>query len=378
LTDTSINANPRMLSLIGDIYDTTFDQALWPDTLKRLTDYAGAQSCGLVTQSTTEGLLVSHNVGCDPQYLQTYVGHYWQFDPTQAIRLCDVGRIHRAEDWNSFEDIRGSVFYQEWARPQRLVDAAAVLLDSTADSFSYFCLTKSSGLVDDAFRRMLAPIVPHLLRAVTIGQILRPGSGIASPVETVLDELKAATFLLDAAATVTYSNESGRNILEQKDFLRTDHGRLTALDPQLNRILREAAAASVLGDGAAGSESIALPFVAHDGERFVGRLMPLTSGRRRETGIAYDATAVLFVTRASFESTAASDLIRKIFRLTPAETRVMLAIVEHGSIPEASRRLDIAESTVKTHLSQVFIKTSTHRQSDLVKLIVAFSPPVRN
>jgi len=117
LTDGPINANPRMLSLIGDIYDTTFDQALWNDTLKRLTDYAGAQSCGLVTQSATEGLLVSHNVGCDPQYLRTYIDQYWQFDPTQAIRLCDVGRIHRTEDWISFEDIRTSLFYQEWARP---------------------------------------------------------------------------------------------------------------------------------------------------------------------------------------------------------------------------------------------------------------------
>jgi DNA-binding CsgD family transcriptional regulator len=87
---------------------------------------------------------------------------------------------------------------------------------------------------------------------------------------------------------------------------------------------------------------------------------------------------VLFVTKASFESTAASDLIRKIFRLTPSETRVMLAIVEYGSIPEASRHLDVAESTVKTHLSQVFVKTSTHRQADLVKLIAAFSSPARN
>ncbi len=378
MTDGPINANPRMLSLIGDIYDTTFDQALWNDTLKRLTDYAGAQSCGLVTQSATEGLQVSHNVGCDPQYLRTYVDQYWQFDPTQAIRLCDVGRIPRTEDWISFEDIRTSLFYQEWARPQRLVDAAVVLLDNTADSFSYFCLTKSNGLVDDAFRRMLGPIVPHLLRAVMIGQILHPGSGIASPVETILDELKAAMFLLDGTATITHSNESGRDLLEQKDFLRADHGRLTALDPHLNRILRDATAASMLGDGAAGSESIALPFVAHDGERFVGRLLPLTSGRRRETGIAYDATAVLFVTKAAFESTAASDLIRKIFRLTPSETRVMLAIVECGSIPEASRHLDVAESTVKTHLSQVFIKTSTHRQADLVKLIAAFSSPARN
>jgi DNA-binding CsgD family transcriptional regulator len=309
---------------------------------------------------------------------ESYLDHYGHFDPTHAIRLFDVGKIHSTEDWIPIEEFRKGQFYQEWARPQRLEDAANVLLESNADGFSYFCLMKGGELVDDDLRRMLAPVVPHLLRAVMIGQILHPGRGIASPVETILDELKAAMFLLDGTAFITHSNESGRDLLEQKDFLRADHGRLTALDPHLNRVLRDATAASVLGDGAAGSESIALPFVSHDGERFVGRLLPLTSGRRRETGIAYDATAVLFVTKASFESTAASDLIRKIFRLTPAETRVMLAIVEHGSIPEASRHLDVAESTIKTHLSQVFIKTSTHRQADLVKLIAAFSSPARD
>jgi len=373
-----MKTNARLLSLIGDIYDTTFDQALWDDTLQRIVEYTGAQSCGLVTKSATGEIRVAHQVGVSPHFLQTYLDHYGQFDPTHAIRLFDVGQIHSTEDWVSMEEFRKGQFYQEWVRPQRLRDSANVLLDNNADGFSYFFLMTSAGLVDDNFRRMLAPIVPHLLRAVLIGKTLHQQTRIALPIEHTLDELKAALFLLDATGNITHTNQSGHDILDRKDFLRVEQGRLVATDPLLNRILREAVIASILGDGATRSESIALPFVAHDGERFVGHLLPLTSGRRRKTGVAYDATAVLFVSKASLDSTAASDIIKKIFRLTPAEARVLLAVVELGSVSETSRNLDIAESTVKTHLGRIFTKTDTKRQADLVKLIAAFSSPVRS
>src|SRR6266550_4775405 len=307
LTDVPMNANARLLSVVGDIYDTTFDQTLWNNALQRIVEYAGAQSCGLVTKSATDQIRVTHHVGCRPHFLQTYLDHYGQFDPTHAIRLFDVGKIHSTEDCVPIEEFRKGQFYQEWARPQRLEDAAGVLLDRSADGFSYFCLMKSGGLVDHDFRRTLAPIVPHVRRAVLIGQILHEQARIASPIEHTLDKLKAAMFLLNGTGNITHANQSGRDILDHRDFLRAEQGRLIAADPELDRILREAVAASVFGDGATRSESIALPLVAHDGERFVGHLLPLTAGRRRKTGIARDATAALFVTAASLDISTASD-----------------------------------------------------------------------
>src|SRR5262249_20877756 len=125
------------------------------------------------------------------------------------------------------------------------------------------------------------------------------------------------------------------------------------------------------------SESITLPFAAHDGERFVGHVLPLTAGRRRRTGIAYDATAVLFVTKASLDAPAAVDIVKKVFKLTPAELRVLLAVVELGCVSNTARHLDIAESTVKTHLGRIFAKTDTRRQPELVKPVGAFSSPLR-
>jgi DNA-binding CsgD family transcriptional regulator len=378
-----MKANPLLTSVVGDIYDTTFDHALWSKTLKRIVEYvgfeyAGAWSCALVAKDATGEVRLGHQVGITPRFARSYVDHYGQLDPTQAIRLFDVGQIQSMQDWVPIEDYRKGRFYQEWVRPQGFEDAASVMLEKSADGFSYFGMIKSGGLVDNDLRRTLAPIVPHLRRAVLIGQVLHRPARIASSMAHALDALKTALILLDATGNITHSNQSGHDMLDRKDFLRVEQGRLVATDPLLNRILREAVLASILGDGATRSESIALPFVAHDGERFVGHLLPLTAGRRRKTGAAYDATAVLFVSKASLDSTAASDIIKKIFRLTPAEARVLLAVVELGSVSETSRNLDIAESTVKTHLGRIFTKTDTKRQADLVKLIAAFSSPVRS
>jgi DNA-binding CsgD family transcriptional regulator len=377
-----MKANPRLTSVVGDIYDTTFDHALWCNTLKRIVEYvgssyAGSWSCALVAKDAMGEVRLGHHFGIAPCFGRSYVDHYGQLDPTNAIRLSDVGQIHSMKDWVPIEDYRKSRFYQEWVRPQGFEDAASVMLENSADGFSYFGMIKSGELVDDNLRRTLAPIVPHLRRAALIGRVLDRPTGIASSMANALDALKTAIFLLNANGCITHSNQSGRDILDRKDFLRVEQGRLVAGDPLLNRILREAVVASILGDGATRSESTALPFVAHDGERFVGHLLPLTSGRRRMTGAAYDATAVLFVGKSSLDGTAASDIIKKIFKLTSAEARVLLAVVELGGVSETSRNLDVAETTVKTHLARIFTKTDTKRQADLVKLIAAFSPPVR-
>ena len=59
------------------------------------------------------------------------------------------------------------------------------------------------------------------------------------------------------------------------------------------------------------------------------------------------------------------DAIADGYKLTPAEMRVLMMIVEVGGVPEVAPVLGISESTVKTHLQRLFAKTGTSRQADL-------------
>ena len=55
--------------------------------------------------------------------------------------------------------------------------------------------------------------------------------------------------------------------------------------------------------------------------------------------------------------------------------RVLQAIVETGGVPDIAAALGVSDSTVRTHLKQLFEKTATHRQVDLVKLLASHSNP---
>jgi len=79
---------------------------------------------------------------------------------------------------------------------------------------------------------------------------------------------------------------------------------------------------------------------------------------------------------ATTPSRSAPEAIIKIFRLTPTELNVLLAIVEVGGAPEVAELLGIAVSTVKTHLSRVYDKTGAKRHADLVKLVAGYANPL--
>jgi DNA-binding CsgD family transcriptional regulator len=141
-----------------------------------------------------------------------------------------------------------------------------------------------------------------------------------------------------------------------------------------NRTLREVFADN--GD-ALDAKGTALALTAHDGERYVMHVLPLTSAARTQIGMTYRAVAALFVRKVALDSPS-GELVARAFELTPAELRVLLAIVEVGGVPETALALGVAETTVKTHLHRVFSKTDSSRQADLVKLAAAFSSPLAN
>jgi DNA-binding CsgD family transcriptional regulator len=69
------------------------------------------------------------------------------------------------------------------------------------------------------------------------------------------------------------------------------------------------------------------------------------------------------------------ETIGDLFGLTPAELRVLTAIVDIGGVPDVAPVLGISERTVKTHLQRIFEKTGTNRQAGLVKLVAGFLNP---
>jgi DNA-binding CsgD family transcriptional regulator len=191
-----------------------------------------------------------------------------------------------------------------------------------------------------------------------------------------LDGIAPAMFLVDAAGRIVHANASARALLDQSVVLRADGRRLIATDREVNRAFADVFAAARKGDAAIGARGVTLALATHDGERYVAHVLLLTTGTRRPVENRNSAVAALFVYPAVPNALSCPGAIVEAYKLTPAELRVLLAIVEVGGIPAVARALGVGRETVRTHLHRVFEKTGASRQLDLAKIVASFSTPL--
>ena len=370
----------KLSDLIGDIYDTVLDQALWEDIVERAAQFVGGVGAALFSKNAAyqEGS-VQYEFGIDPHYKRLYFEKYVMLDPaTTGHFLAEIDQPVAVEDLMSPAEFLETRFYREWVRPQGLVDFVSAVLDKSATSAAMFGVFRSErdGMVDDGARHRMRLIVPHIRRAVLIGRMFDLKAAEAAMFADTLDGLSAGMCLVDAGGRIVHANAAGYALINAGDILRSVGGRLVARDVQVDKILRETFAAAGEGDAALGTMGIAVPMIGKDNERYVAHLLPLTSGARRRAGKTYTAAAALFVRKTALEAPSAFEVIGKAFKLTPSELRVLLAIVEVGGVPEVAAALGVAATTVKTHLGRLFEKTGATRQADLVKLVAGYTTPL--
>ena len=68
------------------------------------------------------------------------------------------------------------------------------------------------------------------------------------------------------------------------------------------------------------------------------------------------------------------DLLQRHFGLTPAEARLALHLVAGETLRSAEVKLSITYETARTHLKNIFNKTGTCRQAELLVVILTALP----
>jgi len=383
IQDSEANAREAELlsSLIGDIYDTTFDRSLWPATLKKIAEFVQGTSAAVFWNDATGngGDVYLEDGGIDPTYRKLYFEKYLKLNPVTTPRFfAQAEEPVSTGDLVPYDEFLTTRFYREWAQPQGLVDFASITLERSTTKSAMFGVFRHErqGLVDEDMRRRMLLLGPHIRRAVLIAKVFSLKEAEAAMFSQTLDGLRAAIFLVDAKGRLVHANAAGHFLIGEADVLRVAAGKLVAGEPQIDANLQDIFLAASKGDAAIGGTGIALPLIGKGGERHVAHVLPLTSGARHGARSNHAASAAVFVHKSVIEAPSPPEVIAKAYKLTMTELRVLLAIVDIGGVPEVAEALGIAATTVKTHLGHVFEKTGTNRQADLAKLVAGFSNPL--
>jgi DNA-binding CsgD family transcriptional regulator len=361
------------LDLVGPIYDCAINPGLWPDTLRRICDEIDCQSGQIFLNDWhANRFLLKISYGIDDQWLARQSDHIAEVD--QSTRRPAILALPQDEplivsrDFSP-EDIASSRYFNEWGRPQGLIDAAQLtfLRTVTRQGGAGFGRHERFGPLGAPEIDVVRRLAPHLRRAVQVSDLLEMKSIETEVMASALDRIAAAVIIVDAEGRVLHASERARKLLDEGIAVRVARNRLTSSDRSAAAKLSTALqAATQVGNGTIPSYfGIRLP--GRDDVPCLAHVMPLL-GTLTRSRIGALATAAVFVTQADSKPVRV-ECLAAAFDLTPAELNVLSLLADGMPLVEAASLLGIAESTARSHVKNLHRKVGVERQSELVALV---------
>ena len=366
----------ELLDLIGAIYEVALAPQDLPVLLSRLVNLVGALWSPMSVVSLTGGPSVSyHNIEGDPDHLTLFNSRYVtpEHNPaTPLLMAARPGDMVRREHYFTDSDWEHREIYQDIYRPIGADASLGVVLLKTPHYFVPIGLMRprSFGPYRAEDLDMLARAIPHLMRMMQILLRLSDLAGKGAAGATLWDRLPYGIILLDEARRLLWANCAADEILSLGDGLGVHGELLFAAKPSENAVLQQAiaeaaATGSGRGIGTGGPVSVSRP----SGRPLSVLVAPFPIDRG-SIFISRRAAVVVFVSRPEREPATAAQHLAQLYRLTPREAEIVSLLLEGLDIPSAADRLAISSNTARTHLRRIFDKTGTHRQTELVSLIL--------
>ena len=364
-----ISEAAELSAVISDIYDAAIDPVLWSEALRSVCTFVGGLSAVLYWHdATTERSDALHLFNEDRAYTQLYFAKYLPLNPMfPAATFIDEGVVSTSEDIMPRSELVKTRFYKEWLKPQGIESALAVNLEKGLARAAMINIRLTISPTDE-MRRRLGLLVPHLQRAVTIGKLFEQSKTAAQALTETLDHVEAAVVLVDAKAQIVFANDTAKKMLAEGVLVKRSGKALRAVAPGANRALERIFRATENGDASVGVRGLAVPLTGKSREPWFAHILPLKSGRRARAASDAAATAAVFIRRTAPNALSPLEGIAKLYDLSAGEVRVFAALLKVSGARAIAQLLGLSQSTVRTHLHNLFVKTGTKRQSDLVKL----------
>jgi DNA-binding CsgD family transcriptional regulator/PAS domain-containing protein len=261
-----------------------------------------------------------------------------------------------------------SEFYNDWLRPHGAYDAIGGVIRRSSDSLTVVTVIRAerSGLVTDAHKKLFMRLMPHVRRAIDIH---RRFSGLRLQRDgtlQALDALRIGVLLTDRHGRVTFANRMAEDILRRGDGLSLVRDQLQATRSEDTRRLTsliEGAARTTLGLGEKSGGMLALPTTT-------GVPVTVLVSPCPRLGLLEPA-AFVFISQPMGSMPMDEHHVARQYGLTPAELKLLRALVDGKRLVEYADGAGITLNTAKTHLKQLFAKTGSQRQADVVRMFVA-------
>jgi DNA-binding CsgD family transcriptional regulator/PAS domain-containing protein len=361
--------------LVDLFYDAALDTQLWPAALARLSDAVGGDGVALTYQNQTDGSGQAILSRLDPEMARlnfSYFGTRNPFVTQNNLHLVPLRGLFIGPDYFSVPraELERSEYFNDFMLPFGVNSLlmVALALHGTDAAVINIMRPKSKDWFDNEETRFLRSIRGHLVRAFELTRRLSQAGRDSESVSGLLARSPHGLFLLDKDGRIRFANAAGEAMIAAGDGLRVESGTLATARPETTQRL-----------------AILIGKTARDPDQGGAILLPRRSGKRpyslivarmrpaADSVFASGPSVVVSVTDPEGEAPLPLSRLKELFGLTPAETRIAGEILA-GHDPRAiARTLGLSTKTVRAHTANIFDKTQTNRQAELVRLMMQLS-----
>lgn len=298
-----------------------------------------------------------------------------------AVRGEDVARIAAAaEKCGAFgrrrADDQASQLWRRMRAGSRDLDLLSLSL--TAHGHRRLVITaayEADAAIDrEQTEDLLNALHPPLAGYFRLWMTSRAQQRRAAALASALDGAQLATLVLDRAGDLVHANHAAHALLEVGDGLRRNGASVTAIN--LGDALRlQLTVEHVVTGAATRAPGGRLPVVhlrrAGGARPLVVAVMPVEDPPMTRT----DPAIVLYVVRPDLELDGLLRPACEHYGLSPVETRLVVLLAQGTTLADTARQLRVKEQTARAYLKQIFIKTDTNRQAELVSVMMASMMP---
>jgi DNA-binding CsgD family transcriptional regulator len=359
----------RVLAVIQAVYDAGLDETRWPDALRALTDLTGSQAATfwVLDGSEQPRLPALITINFDPAFVGEYVEHMAALDPTNLYlvghpqeRIVHDGLFieEREKDRSAYYDWQGRHTDVRFRLIGQISPAPVVQAGVALHR------TRAAGRYESKDIDQFQILYRHLAQAIAIGFRLGSLGTLQKCSTELLDRNPAAVLLLDDRQHVVFALHSGNDgvRLSRNGILlarKQDHDRLQTLIAQ---VLSAGSSASA---SAGGAMRAARP----SGRRPYAILVTPTSRHYPALSTLRPAVCVV-ITDPDCQRPLPNDRLQAVFGLTEAEARLGALLAAGQDLRSAAATLGITYGTARARLTEIFQKTETRRQGELVRVLL--------
>ncbi len=172
------------------------------------------------------------------------------------------------------------------------------------------------------------------------------------------DHLPWSIYALSSSGHVVETNARAQDQLARTTALGLHDGQLRALDRQSDQALDRS-----LRAGFAGDSSETLISTGENGIPLIAQIVPVSpSGLTGPNRIA----VIVYVWNPTESGRDLDRVLSRLWGFTAAECRLANKLANGQDLNSAADHLGVSRNTAKNHLQNMFSKTGTHRQSELL------------